>query len=152
MTTVSNSEVGTSDLADAPAERETVPQASIARKSAVTFGDIWVRALPKLHAYFTPPNVFTDSPATMGELRKYAHAGGWTSKTGTLRSLGVGYFRLVARPTTVICRYVEWIAQRPGRAVPVYLLWKLVIRTAPGPWVAEHVIHPLASFAGWLFL
>jgi len=148
MTTVSNSEVGSSDFVDAPTERESAFEVPIGVKSEATLSDIWPRAL----AYFTPPSIFTEQPASMADLRRYAHAAAWTSKAGARRALGIGYFRLIARPTTIACRYVEWIGQRPGRAIPVYALWKLVIETPPGPWIAQHFIMPLASFAGWLFL
>jgi hypothetical protein len=147
-TTLSNSEVGTSDLQDTPAERETLPGGPIGRKSAVTRSD--VRA--KLHTYFTPPSVLTARPSSVRELRVYAHGAGWTADVGLLRSLGIGYFRLIGRPATVVCRYVEWIAQRPGRALPVFAAWKLFILVGPGPWVADYLIRPAGVLAGWIFL
>lgn len=116
--------------------------------SEVTDSSFWALVL----TYFTPPDIFTERPESMSALRRYARKAAWASKAGVRRSLGIGYFRVIARPVTIVCRYVEWIAQRPGRALPAYGLWKLVISIGPGPWVAHHIIDPLASFAGWVFL
>lgn len=106
-----------------------------------------------LREYVTPPSVLTESPASVAELAAYAHWGAWTSSTGgPLRRLGIVWHRLVGLPTTVVCRYVEWIAQRPGRAIPVYLLFKLLISTGPGPWAAENIIRPVLGVLAWVLL
>ncbi|WP_123678926.1 hypothetical protein [Couchioplanes caeruleus] len=106
-----------------------------------------------LREYLTPPSVLAEAPASVAELRRYARWGAWTSSTaGLLRNLGIGWYRLVGLPVTVVCRYVEWIWQRPGRAIPVYLLWKLLISTGPGPWAAEHLIRPVLGVLAWVLL
>ncbi len=105
-----------------------------------------------LKEYLTPPSVLSESPASVAELAAYAHWGVWTSSTGPLRRLGIVWHRLVGLPVTVVCRYVEWIAQRPGRAVPVFVLWKLLISTGPGPWVADHIIRPVLGVLAWVLL
>jgi hypothetical protein len=103
--------------------------------------------------YLTPPSVLTEPPASVAELAAYVHWGTWTSSTGgPLRKLGIVWHRLISLPITVVCRYVEWIAQRPGRALPVYLLWKLLISTGPGPWVADHIIRPVLGALAWVLL
>ena len=97
-----------------------------------------------IKGYLTPPSVLTESPASVAELAAYAHWGAWTSSTdGPLRKLGIVWHRMFSLPATVVCRYVEWIWQRPGRAVPVFVLWKLLISTGPGPWAADHLIRPV---------
>ena len=103
--------------------------------------------------YLTPPSVLTDTPASVAELAAYAHWGAWTSSTdGPLRKLGIVWHRMFSLPATVICRYVEWIWQRPGRAIPVYLLFKLLISTGPGPWAVDHLIHPVLGVIAWVLL
>ncbi|WP_433732562.1 hypothetical protein ACQP2Y_46740 (plasmid) [Actinoplanes sp. CA-051413] len=109
--------------------------------------------LAGIKGYLTPPSVLTQPPASVAELAAYAHWGAWTSRTdGPLRRLGIVWHRLVSLPVTVVCRYVEWIAQRPGRAIPVYLLFKLLISTGPGPWVADHLIRPVLGVIAWVLL
>jgi hypothetical protein len=103
-------------------------------------------------AYITPPQVWAEPPASMAELAAYARWGGWTESTGAVRRLGIVWHRLVGLPFTTCCRYVEWIAQRPGRAIPVYALWKLFISTGPGPGFADHVIRPALAFMAWVLL
>ena len=106
-----------------------------------------------IRAYVTPPSVLTEAPASVAELAAYAHWGAWTSGTdGPLRKLGIVWHRLIGLPVTVVCRYVEWTAQRPGRAIPVYLLWKLLISTGPGPWAADHLIRPVLGVLAWVLL
>ena len=100
-----------------------------------------------------PPNVLTEQPSSVAKLRAYARGGSWTkSKSGAIRALGVGYWRMVGLPITVVCRYIEWIAQGPGRAITAFGLWWLFINHGPGPWVADHIIRPLGTLLGWLFL
>jgi hypothetical protein len=109
--------------------------------------------LAGFRAYVTPPSVLTDPPPSVAQLRAYARWGAWTSSTnGPLRRLGLLWHRLFSLPVTVICRYTEWLSQRPGRLIPVYLLWKLLISTGPGPWVAGHLIRPVLGVIAWVLL
>jgi len=106
-----------------------------------------------IKGYLTPPSVLTQAPASVAELAAYARWGAWTSRTDSpLRKLGIVWHRLFGLPVTVICRYVEWIWQRPGRAIPVYLLWKLLISTGPGPWAGDHLIRPVLGVLAWVLL
>jgi len=110
-------------------------------------GLVWLRE------YVTPPSVLTDPPASVAELASYARWGAWTGRTdGPLRRLGIWWYRLVGLPVTVVGRYIEWIAQRPGRAIPVFVLWRLLISTGPGPWVADQLIRPVLGLAAWVLL
>lgn len=148
-----NSEVGSSDFHDPHAERETGPDEAQTRKSALTDRDMWADLARRALAYITPPSVLTGHPDTVAQLAAYAKAGAWTRRrSGVIRALGVWWYRLVGLPYTVTCRYAEWIAQRPGRAIPVLLLVKLLASTTPGAWVVEHVIVPIGHAAAWLFL
>lgn len=149
MTTHSNPEVGTSDQVDTPRERENAPGAPQSRKSEDTHSHILQRA----RTYFTPPSVLTDAPESIPDKRRYAREGDWTaSENGPIRKLGVGYWRLIALPVSVVADYVKWIADRPGRAVIVFTLWKLLILNDPGPWVVRHVFAPVGNLLAWLFL
>jgi hypothetical protein len=158
--TVSNSPISTGDSESAPGgaqSQENGPRVSTLQSSlhleTDTLRDQIRSGLGWLKTYFTPPSVLSEQPASVAELAAYARWGAWTPRTdGFLRNLGVTWYRLIGLPTTVVCRYVEWIAQRPGRAIPVYLLWKLLISTGPGPWVAAHLIHPVLGFVAWVLL
>jgi hypothetical protein len=106
-----------------------------------------------IKGYLTPPSVLTEAPASVAELAAYAHWGAWTKSTGgPLRKLGIVWHRMFSLPATVVCRYVEWLAQRPGRLIPVFALFKLLISTGPGPWVADHLIHPVLGALAWVLL
>jgi hypothetical protein len=142
---------------DAPAERVTSPATSqtgsFPVQSAITQRDRLQDLLRAARGYVTPPAVLTDRPASVAELSAYAHRAGWTARSdGPLRVAGVWWFRLIGLPLTVAGRYVEWIAQRPGRAIPVFGLWKLVILTGGGPWFADHVIRPVGHVLAWVLL
>ena len=103
--------------------------------------------------YFTPPSIFTDQPASLEDLATYAYEGGWTRReNGIVRGAGIWWYRLVGLPKTVANRYGEWIWQRPGRAIPVLLLTKLLASTSPGSWLVERVIKPVAHVIAWVLL
>lgn len=153
MTTDSNPELGTRNtpetLVDAIPERDESPEPPETAKSHLTYSHLRGRALE----YFRPPRIMTARPADVPALLRYARVGSWTkSENGAIRKAGVAYWHLIGLPTTVVCRYVEWIAQRPGRALIVFLLWRLVISNRPGPWVVQNVFSPIGSIAKWLFL
>lgn len=106
-----------------------------------------------LGAYLTPPQVFTDRPASLAELAEYARYAQWTTQdAGLVRACGIWWYRLVGYPKTVTGRYAEWIWQRPGRAIPALLTVKLIAHTTPGAWVVDHVVYPAAQLAGHIFL
>lgn len=149
MTTQSNSELGTSDLQVDPAEREMTPESPEPRKSALTLSDIG----PRVRTYFTPPSILTDVPESIPAKRRYARAGDWTtSVNGPVRKAGVGYWRLVALPMSAVTGYVQWIADRPGRALIIYVIWRMVISNPPGPWIVQHIFTPIGHALAWLFL
>jgi hypothetical protein len=103
--------------------------------------------------YWTPPALFTDRPASLADLRDYATAAPWTSQnTGLLRGFGVGWYRTVAYPATVACRYWEWAWQRPLRVALHLGLVKVAAMTGPGIWVTDHLVYPAARVAGHIFL
>jgi hypothetical protein len=104
-------------------------------------------------AYWSPPAVFTDRPASLDELRTYAAHAPWTAQqTGIVRGLGVGYYRFVGYPYTVWSRYKEWLVQRPGRLIPALGLLKVAALTGPGQWAVNDIVYPVAQFAGRVFL
>lgn len=151
--TESESAPCTADSEDAPAERETATSRLSSLQSAITDGDAWRRWLAVAGKHFTPPSVLTERPPSVQALTRYAYHGAWTRRTiGPVRMFGVAWLRTIGLPTTVWSRYSEWIWQRPGRAIPVLLLVKLLAVTGPGAWAVEHLIQPAVSFALWLFL
>jgi hypothetical protein len=103
-----------------------------------------------LRRYWTPPKLWTQPAASLDDLSAYAHTGEWTSKTGTLRSLGIVWWRAVGLPVTAVCRRIEWVAQRPGRFFAVLLLVELVIRSGPGHAVLHVLSVPLHLLGGLL--
>ncbi len=155
-----NSPVSTGEFGSAPVRGsaqvgglEVSSLQSTLHPTAVTVRDRlwgWLRAS---RAYWTPPAVLTEPPASAAQLAAYAWRGGWTGGVdGPVRRLGVWWHRLVGLPVTVVCRYVEWVAQRPGRAVPVYVLWRLFVLTTAGQWAMEHLIRPVLGLAAWVLL
>ncbi len=104
-------------------------------------------------AYWTPPKLFTDRPASLQQLADYATHAPWTAQqAGIWRTAGIGYYRLVAYPKTVSKRYGEWVWQRPGRLLLHVGVIKLVTLTGPGSWAVDHLVYPVAHLAGRLFL
>jgi len=73
-------------------------------------------------------SVWSDKPATVVELIRYAKAGAWCADDAhVLRLLGRLYCLAVAIPVTVLLDAVEWLIQRPGRVVGAgflaFVLW-----------------------------
>lgn len=138
------SNTGFEDASEPDFERETGPEDSTLQSDGITFRDRLLGALDGSRAYWVPPSLLTEPAPSLMELSAYAHRGPWTKDR--MRTLGVVWFRAVALPVTVTCRYVEWVAQRPGRAVPVLALWWLFRATGHGPWIDTNLIHPVLTF------
>lgn len=103
--------------------------------------------------YWTPPNLLTKPPPAYSALVNYAYRGAWTSKpAGPVREVGIFWHRAASLPVTAVCRYAEWIGQRPGRAIPVFIVWRLFIASGAGVWLTAHVIHPVLGFLAWALL
>ena len=160
MTTPSNSQAS-SLHSRRPSPRPRPPaqgaEVSTAAPSLHSRGDTfryWLgQVLTRTRAYWLPPNLLVEPPASMAELAAYARLGGWTSKTdGWFRALGVLWYLLVGLPVTAVCRYFEWIAQRPARAVVAAFLWFVISRSTPGVWLADHIVRPTLAVVAWVFL
>jgi hypothetical protein len=138
-------------------------------QSAITDSNRWVVLAQAGKAYFTPPAVFTDRPASLAELADYARYAPWTVqpfvdrpytdedanqmvKTGAVRAAGIWWYRWIGYPYTVVSRYREWILQRPGRAIPVLLLVKLAASTSYGSWAVDNLLYPVAHAVAWVLL
>lgn len=151
--TVRNSPLSSGVSAHTPAERETAPEVSTVHSKLATLRDRAEGAVGRSRAYWVPPNLLTRPPASVAELAAYAHRAGWTRSTaGSLRALGVLWHRAVGLPVTVLCRYVEWFAQRPARALVAFGVWQMTSRSVPGSWIADHLIRPILAAAAWVFL
>jgi hypothetical protein len=154
-----NSEVPTSDTSQpAPDETITAGHSGTPSETGAATSDLGfrVRATAAWHAtrtYWTPPAIFTDQPASLADLAAYARHAPWSHRTdGPLRAAGVGYYRLIGYPYTVVSRYREWIAQRPGRLLIALGGIKLATATGPGIWVVDHLIYPAARLVGHILL
>lgn len=151
-----NSQLSSRDLQGAPAEREAAPEVSTLHQGLhwklVTLRDSLRGPVDRSRAYWVPPRLLTDPPPTMAALSAYAHRGGYTRQDGPARRLGVAWFACVALPTVLVCRYVAWFAERPGRWLAAALVWQALIRSTPGLWLVDHLIHPILAAAAWVFL
>ena len=107
----------------------------------------------RTQAYWTPPAIFTDRPASVADLADYARHAPWTAQNaGLIRKAGNVYWSGLALPYTAISRYREWMVQRPGRLAAHLGVLKLFTLTTPGMWVVDHLVYPVAQFAGHVFL
>jgi len=155
-TTGGNSQVSTGDLEQTPLERETAPELSTRgeslQRSLVTLRARLLGALARSRGYWMPPRLLTDRPESVAELAAYARRGGYAAPHGVGRRLGLAWFYVVALPTTVVCRYVAWFAERPGRWLAAAFIWQTVIRSEPGIWAVDHIVRPVLAAAAWAFL
>lgn len=95
----------------------------------------WREVLTNMGGYFTPPVVWSQAAPSLSELASYSRTGEWTDQAGFWRAVGRMWWRLVGLPVTTVCRYTEWICQRPGRFLTLLFLYTLLAHT---------------DFAGWL--
>lgn len=148
-----NSPASSGEFQKVSPERETAPEDSSLQPEAITARERLVDLLQRSRAYWVPPSLLTDPPASVTELTSYARYAGWTARAdGPMRRLGVTWLYTVGLPVTVVCRYSEWVAQRPGRAIPVFVVWKLFVTTGPGPWMVEHLFRPILATVAWVLL
>lgn len=154
-----NSEMPTSGFSEgAPTETITAGQSGSPSLEPVQISELGLRgraarAYAASRAYWTPPSVFTQRPASLQDLAAYARTAPWThQRRGFIRGLGVAWYRLIAFPITVLLRYLEWFAQRPLRAFTLFGIVKLISLTGPGHWAVQHVVYPAAQLAGQIFL
>lgn len=113
----------------------------------------WRALCKRTLAYWTPPAMFTDQPASMADLADYARHAPWTSQTsGAIRTAGIAYWNGLALPYTATARYREWVFQRPGRLAAHLAGLKLFALTTPGIWAVDHLIYPAAHLVGQILL
>jgi hypothetical protein len=151
--TVGDSPLSSGQFAHPTPERAQVPDSPTLHPATITVRDRVLGWIDRSRDYWVPPNLLTQPPASLAELSDYAHWAGWTSRTdGPIRTAGILWHRAIGIPATAVCRYVEWTAQRPGRAIPVFGVWKLFILTGPGPAIADNIIRPCLGFLAWVLL
>lgn len=155
--TESNSPLRTGDLESAPAEREGGLKVSTLHQGLhsklVTLRESITGAVGRSRAYWVPPSLLTKPPASVMELSAYAHRAGWTSsRTGPVRAFGIGWWRVFGLPVTVLCRYIEWFAQRPARGLVAAFIWITISRSVPGLWFIDNIVRPILAAAAWVFL
>jgi hypothetical protein len=126
----------------------------------------------RIRAYWQLPAPLAEQPPSWKQMLRYARHGHWTTstwhpkgatvkdargheeplRTGAVRRLGVAWAYGVAATSAAVCRYTEWILARPGRAIPIYLLWRLAIVAGPGAWLIDNLIRPVLAAASWVLL
>lgn len=79
----------------------------------------------KFRSFIIPPDLLTNPRPAWTEMRDYAHHAPWIfGGHRWMREAGVWYWRLVALPMALVARTVEWVFERPGRALLVGgLIW-----------------------------
>ncbi len=103
--------------------------------------------------YWTTPGLYTTRPASLADLAEYAKHAPWTAQQhGPIRTFGVWYYRLFAYPYTAWGRTKEHMVQRPLRFAALLGGIKLASMTGPGAWVVDHIVFPVAHYAGHVFL
>lgn len=141
------------DFDEHPSERETGPEVPSLHSDSTTGRDRLREILHGARDYWVPPNLLTKPPPTYTALVNYAYRGAWAGKpAGPVREAGIFWHRAASLPVTAVCRYVEWVAQRPGRAIPIYGLWRLLLATDAGHWLAANLVHPALAALGWALL
>lgn len=139
--------------ADPTPERETAAEGSSLQSRSDALRNRIRDALGRTRGYWVPPQFLTNAPPTVAELSAYARHGAWTARhDGPVRAYGVAWYGGVALAVTAGCRWFEWTCQRPLRALAAYVLWRLLITTAPGQWVADYIIRPICAAAAWVLL
>lgn len=145
----------------APTRRFKFPQVSgsdganpeAARQRISVFWASTKAAAGRSRDYWTPPGILTDRPESVEQLAEYSRYAPWTAqKTGVIRAAGTAYWVGLALPYTAVSRYREWVVQRPARLVAHLGVIKLLSLTTPGIWVVDHLVYPVAQFAGHIFL
>lgn len=132
---------------------KTGAETSTLQLDPVALRDQTMGLLRKTRDYWVPPALLTKPPPTVRDLADYARNSPWTAKSdGPIRRLGILWHLTIGLPITVACRYLEWIAQRPSRAITVLGLWELLIHTGAGPWISTNIIHPVLGLAAWILL
>lgn len=144
---------GSDQVGKRESEREAGPEGSSLHRNSTTDRDGRREIARRVREYWVPPNLLTKPPPPYSALVNYAYRGAWASKPGgPVREAGILWHRAVSLPATAVCRYVEWIGQRPGRAVPVFALWRLLLATDAGHWLAADLVHPALAALGWALL
>jgi hypothetical protein len=128
---------------------DAAPAAAETTESGDDGLSVWSWLGEILTRYWKPPGLWTEPAASLDELSAYAHRGEWTSRHGFARACGIGWWRLVGLPVTAVCRRIEWIAQRPGRFITVFVLVKLLAHTSYGH-IALHWLGKATRVLAWL--
>ncbi|MDM4721174.1 hypothetical protein QTQ03_28050 [Micromonospora sp. WMMA1363] len=109
--------------------------------------------LSRFGAYCTPPALLTERRPALDTMRLYAERGRYTdSRRGLVRAFGRAWLALVAVPAVAAARLFEWLLERPARFGVAVVTVKLLSTLPPAVWLVDHVIHPGADLALWLFL
>ena len=145
---ISNGE--SESASEAPQGPETGPESSNLQSQLLTVRNWLWRQWTAGRIYWIPPALLTEPPPTVSDLANYARHGTWTTGDGFVRRVGVIWHLTVSLPVTAVCRYTEWVLQRPGRFLPIFALWKLLILTGGGPWTSTHLIRPLLGLLAWI--
>lgn len=92
-----------------------------------TLGDRLTVAGAWLVEAFQPPEIWTDDRPALAKAAARAKRGEWTKAKGGVRKAGVAYFRFVYLPTAAVCRYVDWVVERPSRLIVALAVLGLIV-------------------------
>jgi hypothetical protein len=106
---------------DRPKRRRPAEPGSSTSAPAQGWGNVWARVRAYWGGDIDSP--WSEPPASMAELVRYARAGAWCAEDAVLlRMVGMAYCYLVAIPMSCQLYLRAWIYQRPGRAISFGLL------------------------------
>jgi hypothetical protein len=94
----------------------------------------------RLAAYWRPPTVWSDPPASLDEICRYARYGEWTKTDGVWRFLGITW-SWMALAVSAPLYYAAWFVQRPGRFFTGLVVYALAAHTPIFAWL---------PWPGWL--
>ncbi|ADD45875.1 hypothetical protein [Stackebrandtia nassauensis] len=82
-----------------------------------------------------PPSVWTEAPASLAALVRYADTAPWADKAGPIRTMGKLWCRVISVPVSVIAYYIAWLTQRPSRFITAVIVYAVIAHTSIGSWL-----------------
>lgn len=118
---------------DSPESAQSQPESP--DTSGVTASDYLAEMGGWLRSTFTPPDIWSAERAALSKVWAYACRGEWTTDTGLARTIGQIYALTIAFPLIGVCALIEWVVERPARAIAVVVLLWLLSQVPPLAWL-----------------
>ena len=128
----------TGDAQPKTSHTESDEQAGLVERITVLAEQVWAAveaAWPHIEALFRPPGVWTDPPASLDAVWRYADEGAWTTKKGFWRKANKVWCRCVAIPFSAVAYYLAWFVQRPTRLITGLFLYFVLTRLGLLSWL-----------------